>query len=328
MRHASLLFFGTVKLLTGFTPALLCPLILIGLPFFFIGGPGYHAARSFIAAWDLGHVFFFTIATTWVLMQFRDRLAVIPSTRLFPMIFLGVLVSGTVLELLQMFSGGRDPDPEDVLRNQLGCLTALALCAGPGRYAIPGPWRRLLRVSVVFMLAITAWPFARSVVDEHMATRQFPILADFETPFERYRWDNVRRTSVEISTVRHGQKAMRVQLSTAKYSGIALFHFPENWQGYRTLHCSIFNPLPTVLPLNCRIHDIHHKLHDMAFADRFNMQLKLQQGWNDVVIDLEQVWNAPKNRLMDVQHVEGLGFFVMQMEQPLAIIIDHLFLAH
>lgn len=301
-------------------------LVLIGVPFFFIGGPGYHASRSYTAAWDLGHIFFFSIATAWFLLQFRDKLSIISATKLFPILFLSVLGIGSLLEILQMYAGGRNPDVGDVLRNQLGCLVAFAICAGRGRYAIPVAARWSLRATVVVLLMVSGWPLVRAVVDEQYARRQFPVLADFETPFERYRWDNVQRTSEESINVRHGEKAMRVQLSTAKYSGIGLFHFPGNWRGFRTLHCSLFNPLATTLTIHCRIHDVHHKQHDSEYTDRFNLPIKLQPGWNDVVIDLQQVWHAPKSRKMDAQHIEGLGFFVVQLEEPIAIIVDHLYL--
>jgi len=303
-------------------------LMLIGLPFFFIGGPGYHASRSFQAAWDLGHIFFFSITTSWFLLQFRGKLTTIPPIKLFLILFASVFLLGSLLELLQMLPDGRNPDLGDVLRNQLGCLAAFAVCAGRGRYALSIAVQWPLRITVVVLLAVSGWPLVRAVVDEQYALRQFPVLADFETPFERYRWDNVLRTREESINVRHGAKAMRVQLSTAKYSGIALFHFPENWQGFRTLHCSLFNPLATVLTIHCRIHDTHHKQHDSEFTDRFNLPIKLQPGWNEVVIDLQQVWHAPKNRLMDAQHIEGLGFFVVQLEEPMAIVVDHLYLDH
>lgn len=301
-------------------------LILVAFPFFFIGGPGYHASRSFKAAWDLGHVCFFFIVTSWVLLQFRHRLQLFSPSRLFPLLFVGVLLLGSLVELMQMWIKGRNPDVEDVLRNQLGCLMAFAVYAGTQSYALGVALRRSLRAIVVVLLAMSVWPLVRAVLDEQYAHRQFPVLADFETPFERYRWDNVLRTSEESNNVRYGAKAMRVQLSTAKYSGIGLFHFPGNWHGFRTLHCSLFNPLAMVLTIHCRIHDIHHKQHDSEYTDRFNLPIKLQPGWNDVVIDLQQVWNAPKGRKMDAAHIEGLGFFVVLLEQPLTIVVDHLYL--
>ncbi len=227
--------------------------------------------------------------------------------------------------MLQMFSNDRFPDVFDLLRNQLGCLVALA-------FFIPRPlfgsqWQQqLFRVGVLILLAIAVWPLSRASIDEHLAARQFPVLADFETPFERYRWVNVQQFREEKKKVRHGKKAVRVQLSTAKYSGVALFYFPGNWLGYKTLHCSVYNPLKSRLILNSRIHDVHHKKHGSGFGDRFHQQFTLHQGWNDLVISLEKVKNAPKGRTMDMQHIEGFGLFVIQQPRPLAIYLDHVYL--
>jgi hypothetical protein len=115
-------------------------------------------------------------------------------------------------------------------------------------------------------------------------------------------------------------------LSTAKFSGVSLFHFPGDWRGYQTLHCSVYNPLAASLVLIARIHDALHKEQGSEFSDRFNQQFTLQQGWNDLVISLEKVKNAPKGRAMEMQHIEGFGLFVVQQADPLEIYLDHVYL--
>jgi hypothetical protein len=44
--------------------------VLFGL--FFIGGPGYHSARSYQHFWDLGHIFFFAILT-FIILSLLDK---------------------------------------------------------------------------------------------------------------------------------------------------------------------------------------------------------------------------------------------------------------
>jgi VanZ family protein len=302
-------------------------LLLIGLPFFFFGGPGYHSTRSFQAAWDMGHILFFAIATIWGFRLIKKRVGHWSPLRLLLTFSGGVLVSGVLVEFLQMFTGGRSPDLLDVLRNQLGCLLAFACLprpSGSNQSFLP---RWAFRVVTLLLLAIAALPLARAVIDEQAALQQFPVLSDFETPLEKYRWVYERQMREETAIVRHGKKSMRVQLSTAKYSGIALFYFPGNWQGYNSLHCSVYNPLPTEFPINFRIHDVEHKLHGSEFSDRFNKQAILKQGWNDLAIDLDKVRNAPKGRTMDMSHIEGFGLFVVQQAKPMEIILDHIYLA-
>ena len=189
-------------------------------------------------------------------------------------------------------------------------------------------WQQhLFRAMILILLAIAVWPLSRSLLDEHLAAKQFPVLADFETPFERYRWVDMQQLREETGKVRHGKKAMRVQLSTAQYSGITLFHFPGDWQEYQTLRFSVYNPKTANLVLNCRIHDVHHKDHHPAYEDRFNQQFTLHLGWNDLVVPLEKVKNAPRGRAMNMQHIEGFGLFVMQQPSPLEIYLDHVYLS-
>ncbi|MGD9946845.1 MAG: VanZ family protein [Desulfobulbus sp.] len=297
------------------------------MPFFFYGGPGYHSTRSFQAAWDLGHILFFAIATVWVFRRVREKVERWPFLRLFLSFFAAVLIVGVLIEFLQSFISGRLPDVMDVLRNQLGCLIAFSWCIRPIQRNNSLTLHALFRGSSLLLFLVAVWPLTRAIIDESLATHQFPVLADFETPFERYRLINERQMQKETTLVRHGKNAMRVRLSTAKYSGVALFYFPGNWQGYNSLHYSVYNTQLKPLALNLRINDVEHKQHGSEFADRFNKRFSLQPGWNDLVVDLNQVRNAPKDRRMDMEHIEGLGLFVVQQAKPMEIIIDHIFLA-
>ena len=310
---------------------LLGMILLIGAPFFFLGGPGYHSSRSFQAAWDLGHILFFLLLSVWLHGRLREKMATFSPFMVFIAIFSFVFFAGFLVEILQMFSSSRfnsnrSPDMEDVLRNQLGCLLAFAFFSRPGLFGEPRV-RRLFRAGIVALLAVAIWPLTRSLIDEYQAARQFPLLADFETPFERSRWVNVDQLREETERVRHGRKSVRVQLSTNKFSGISLFHFPRDWRGYRTLHWSIYNPQEAGLVLNSRIHDIHHRKHDMEFSDRYNQQFILEQGWNDLVIPLDKVKTAPKGRTMDMSHIDGFGLFVVQQPRSQVIYLDYVYLA-
>lgn len=305
---------------------LLAVLLLIGAPFFFWGGPGYYSSRSFQAAWDLGHILYFLVFTCWLhrwLRVWKDETATLVE---FLLVFFLALFTGFAVEFLQMLGGNRSPDMEDVLRNQLGCLIAYAFIIRPLAWTSLR-LRRLMQVVVSLALLAAAWPLTRAVIDEYRAEQQFPVLADFETSFERYRWNNSNQLREESSIVRHGHKAVRVQLSTNKFSGIALFYFPPDWRGFHELRFSVYNPKNTQLFLNGRIHDGHHKKHENEFSDRYNQQFVLEPGWNDLAISLDKVKAAPKGRTMDMEHIEGFGLFVIQQSHPQVIYLDHVYLS-
>ncbi|NLX19968.1 MAG: hypothetical protein GXY53_11925 [Desulfobulbus sp.] len=211
------------------------------------------------------------------------------------------------------------------MRNQLGCLLAYSFAARTGilaRY-----WLRFfVRLVVIGAILIAIWPLGRALIDEYLARQQFPVLADFETPFERYRWDHSNQLQTESDIVRHGRRAARVQLSTNKYSGVALFYFPHDWRGFQTLYFSVYNPKSTPLMLNARIHDVHHKKYGMKYNDRYNHQFSIESGWNDLAISLDEVAAAPKGRTMDMEHIEGFGLFVIQQPSAQVIYLDNVYL--
>jgi hypothetical protein len=273
----------------------------------------------------LGHILFFALLSCLLNLYLTRRYRYLSAWFRFGLIFSVVFVFGLTVELLQMGNGNRTPSVLDMLRNQLGCLFAYAFLLKQESRRVP--WRRLFRVTVLLLLLLAVWPLTRALIDENLAARQFPVLSDFETPFERYRWVNTRQLRQEADVVRHGRKAARVQLSTAKYSGVSLFYFPGDWRGFERVHWSVYNPQAEPLELHCRIHDNQHKEHGNEFNDRFNLQFNLKPGWNDLAVSLEKVQHSPKDRLMDLQHIEGFGIFVIQQKVPLEIYLDHVHLS-
>ena len=302
-------------------------LLLIGLPFFFVGGPGFHSARSFAHLWNLGHILYFALFTLWLL-----RLAPLRPTQLtagyrLAILFFTPLLIGAAIEYLQYLSNGRSPSLGDVLRNQLGvCLALLFQNWSQYRGSLQRLLLLLLRGLALVLVCVALFPLLTALWDEHQARRQFPLLAGFESSYELSRWLYSRQLQQESQIVRHGHKAARVQLSTAKYSGIALFHFPKDWRGYRQLHFSVYNPLQVPLELNCRIHDTTHKRRYGPYEDRFNTQFSLRPGWNDLSVSLQQVAAAPKGRAMDMANIAGFGLFVVEQKEAIAIFLDHVYL--
>ena len=305
----------------------LCTILGGVAPFFFFGGPAYHSPQSYKAAWDLGHIFFFCVVTILFYQYLIQRKRHWHDLQHLTMMFLVVLALGFLVELLQMYSSHRSPDVYDVLRNQLGCLVGYTLMGLKYRAKRAGWWLKVLRCFVCISLCFAFWPFARSIVDERIAQKQFPVLADFETPFERLRWMNPRQLVVQEDIVRHGKRAAQVQLTTATYSGTFLFYFPNNWHGYSMLHFSVYNPLEKSFELHCRIHDTKHKKSGLAFSDRFHRKFIVHQGWNDLQVPLADVKRAPQLRNMDMDHIENLGFFVVRQPESRRMYLDHIYLS-
>ena len=289
---------------------------------FFIGGPGAHGSRSFVALWDLGHVLFFSL-TSWLLCKlWRERFPE-PSIIVIPIVvFLLVLVSGITVEGLQTFFDGRSPSFQDILRNQLGCLIVLAFFDS-GKRVLKKELRLVFQLSVVMLVGMALYPLGRAVIDEEIASRQFPVLSDFETPFEIDRWSEEKSLSVQEGIARYGRHSLKVQLTTNTYSGAGLVHFPGNWAEFKNLYFSVFYPEEGQLELVCRIHDSEH---NNEYTDRFNKRFVLEKGWNDIIISLTDIESAPADRLLNMSEIENFKLFVVRQEKDRIIYIDHVYL--
>ncbi len=292
--------------------------LLLGAPFFFLGGPGAHGCRSFVALWDLGHVLFFFLTSLWLLKYFQNRF---PSRSLLGQslkVFCIVLILGVSIEGLQMCSGERSPDIFDILRNQLGALIAFVFFSS--QVVIK---RTVLRWIVLILVGIALIPLARGGLDEWRARDQFPVLSDFETRYELDRWESNGRIRIAEGIARNGNRALRVQLTTDKYSGVSLKYFQGDWREFDDLFFSIYLPAEKSLKILCRIHD---SVHSNQYTDRFNQSFILKNGWNDLRISLAEVKNGPRDRLLNLADVENFKCFVMEQEKERVIYLDSVYL--
>jgi VanZ family protein len=297
--------------------------LLVLFPFFFFGGPGYYSDRSYQAFWDWGHIVFYFVAS-WLLWTGARRKNLI-TTNYYGVVwvFFYVAVAGICVELIQLLQTGRNPDLLDLVRNQFGSLCYFLVYP-----FAPVSRKRLFFQRGVVVLGILVFflPLGRALMDEWRARQAFPVLANIESEMELSRWGEPGRISMDRSVARQGSSSMQVRLNAAKYSGVSLVHFPHDWGGYRALCFSVYFPGNAPLSLHCRIHDRFHKDNGQKYADRFNTTLRLQPGWNDIVIPLSEVENAPAGRRMDMKNIKGFGLFVMEQKEPLTINLDDVYL--
>ena len=286
---------------------------------FFIGGPGYYSTRSFKAFWNLGHILYYALLCVVIFAITRKRQRSV-RFQIF-LILVVTLLLGVVVELLQAAGFDRTPDVGDVFRNLIGAAVGIAFFL-PGRKVFPRGALRLIQAVSIVLVAFQIYPVAAALTDEYRARRQFPILGDFENPYELQRWTGSADRAIDGSIVFAGKHAMRVSLGTTLYSGVSLEYFPGDWTGFSQFQCSIYNPTANPLSITCRIHDVLHIQGVQRYEDRYNHTFQLAQGWNTIRIDLEDVKKAPANRSMDMGHIRGVGIFVTRLTGPRVICID------
>lgn len=290
---------------------LLVLLVVTGVLFW--GDPGIDLGRSFRHLWNAGHLVYFGLLSYLLLTL---KIVKRRSITLQWLITLGLTMAGGVLIELMQIGTTRTADMQDVLRDLIGSLLVLSWVTGRGQ---TGVFRRVIigvRAGLIIALLIMLKPLAVSLIDEGIALYQFPVLADFNNPFAIKRWEgNAERTIVSLPAMPE-TRAMQIDLTRQKYSGVFLRYFPGDWRGYDSLIMTLYNPGDEVLMITCRIHDEAHELSRQSFSDRFNRTYGLRPGLNRLRIGLDTVAAAPAGRTMDLGHIHSLGLFTTKLVLP------------
>jgi VanZ family protein len=294
------------------------------LLFLFINGPTAESPRSYLKLWDLGHLLLFFIGGILFLTDFRKFFK---DNFFYHLIifFIFSLVVGVLTELIQV-RFHRNPDTGDLIRDIIGGFTAVVFFS-PRRWDIPKRWLKMLKVSVIIMLLLEAYPVSRALLDEWVVREQFPLLSDFETPFELDRWHHEQPLQIDTKIARHGARSMRVHLTRSKYSTVSMRYFPGDWSGYRSVQFSINNAGNDTLTLVFRVNDHRHYALGQHYNNRYNRRLQLAPGWNDFSIPIVDIMNAPTSRKMDITSIDLICFFSMELPAPRVINIDYLHLS-
>jgi len=293
-------------------------LLAAGTVLLFVGGPEYYPSRSFGHGWDLGHIVYFALFTS-LLIRWRF-IARLPLAGQWAVVLLITLLAGVSIEFLQQDTG-RTLEIGDVLRDLIGSLIVLVF-GSPGAGLRPVGLRHFLRVAVLMLALVQLWPVTRSLIDEAVARQQFPLLSGFETPFEIDRWTGIAGLSVVAMPAISPGKLLRLSLTTDHFSGAALKYFDGDWTAAGHLNISLYNPDASPLRITCRIHDLQHADGHEEYEDRFNRSFRLQQGWNHIEIDLQDVAVSPARRRMDMRRIRGIGLFASALPAPRIIYLD------
>jgi VanZ family protein len=285
----------------------------------FVGGPDAFSSRTYKYSWDLGHILSFFI---WSYLLLNSWEWISKQSFLIQSILVlsFALVLGVLIELIQI-NIGRTFNVVDVFNDFIGSLITL-IFFNASRRNISKVILRLLQFTAVFLILLAIFPLARASVDEYFSTKKFPILSDFETPFEIGRWNNKDKLKINHDIVRNGKSSLRVQLSTTEYSGTSLKHFPNDWRDFSALQFSVFNTSFEPLRIHCKVYDMLHSVNGYTYDDRFNEEFMLTHGWNDIKIRIDIIANAPVKRKMDLSNIRSFGIFVVSLSQPKVIYID------
>ena len=287
-------------------------------------GNGEPPSRSSQEFSITGHMLVFFLAA-YLFYAFKPEFAERPFRTQVLFVLAAALLAGCMIEGIQYFIPGRFASLKDIADNMAGAMVFLS-------FKNLRPLRKHLffHVSIAAVTLLLLWPLARAYLDEQTAERQFPLLAGFETPFEHTRFVEAGgQFDVSDEYAFEGERSLKLKLGTNTFSGLSLDYMPGNWEGYAYLHVAVYNPQLEPVEFNIRVHDIHHPEHRRAYLDRYNQKFALPpEQWNNIVISVDDIKNAPSTRKMNMNKIDGIGFFVGNKAFQITLFIDNIKLTY
>ncbi len=300
--------------------------LLVASVFLFYSGPEAFSIRSLRELWNLGHIVYFGLLV-YLLSRpvFGHRLS---RKHIWLVAILVTLVWGLSIEVLQYF-WGRSASWMDLSLDFCGTLLALGFLPGLMN-PLTGKLNAIVRICIVGFTLFHLSPFVLALSDEQIARNQFPVLSDFETPFELDRWTGDAGMSVVSSFAGKPGHQLKIDLGTQRYSGVGMNYLPSEWRSYNNLNLEIYYPYQQPLSITIRVHDVIHQTVQPRnlFSDRYNRQYQLESGWNQIEIELGDIEQAPNSRKMDMSQIVDVSFFASRLERPLTIYLDRIYLSN
>jgi hypothetical protein len=155
---------------------------------------------------------------------------------------------------------------------------------------------------------------------------RFPLLSGFDSYWER-KMLRVNRGKLIFTRPPAGwerQPDDRVGRLTGRFevvTGVSVIDPYPDWRGYDSLHLDLYSEHQAPFKLSITIND---ETHDREYTDRFTGRYIVPPGPSEIVIDLEEVRTAPRNREMDMARIEGLVIYNRKPPENFTVYLDNL----
>jgi hypothetical protein len=147
----------------------------------------------------------------------------------------------------------------------------------------------------------------------------FPKLCDFQGSWESHFVETNSATLEYVSTPGFGGSetpAARITFEMTPFPGFRVIDPYPNWSGYESLHVAIRSELEHPVDLAIRIHD---RAHNGRLEDRFNWEMMIEPGMNELAIPLADIRSAPAKREMDMEAISRVSLFAVEPHEPFAL---------
>ncbi len=150
-----------------------------------------------------------------------------------------------------------------------------------------------------------------------------PVFFDFETEedLKRLNWECHKWFELSIKHATSGKNSLRVILPPGQYPGIEFEGIPSDWSKSSNFKMDIFNPEEENIKFHIRIDDSGS---GWEYADRFDFNVNLQPGMNNISIPLVSIKTNIHSRPLDLKTIERLMVFIPRNAKKREIYIDNI----
>tara|TARA_R110001592_G_scaffold205288_2_gene455789 strand:+ start:75 stop:998 length:924 start_codon:yes stop_codon:yes gene_type:complete len=274
--------------------------------------------RLINALWPIGHM---TVFLFWsaLLLLYQPKIKAAPLKKQLLILTLFCFTFGIMIELIQPFFS-RSREVEDLFLNYVGVLLSIILFS-----------RQLIhwfyKIAYFGLLSYLLFPSLLTIYDEIRVQVEFPVLASFQQNIALTRWKSDQPLSLSTpKTLASLQKMMKITFVPQKYSGVALRYFKGDWQAYKSLTISFYNPNQQSLPLTLILTDRHYNKGKPNYQDRYENKLQIEPGFNEKTIPLSSISDGVMLRKMDLSKMAGVDFYMYQLDVPVPLYLNSLYL--
>lgn len=251
---------------------------------------------------DLGHIPLFA-GLTWTLRRWTACGWMLAAT-----VSIAIAGAGEIMQATIPFLG-RSGDWDDFVRGAIGSLLMVnAATAGVKPHSAAQ-----IIYSTLAAIVLLAWPVVDAgpiILDAWNAHRQFPVLADFTTPYEFMRFERKKGASDANRRDGTGRFYFRDFIVLRgdiydRYPGVDFLPPCNDWRGYRNLVIE-FDAIGA--PQFSLVVKDFRKAN--GYTERFNRDdIKFEGGRQRLVVALKDVEKGPKAISLDLSQIQVVQIF-------------------
>ena len=267
-------------------------------------------------ALNSGHTFLFLFISFALYHQLRaiPRLSDTRAIYIYLLVMLTGILLGGLIELLQGYFYSelqRESSAGDFYNDIFGIISGLALVAFTHQRKLRNKFFSIL-FSVLFLLLGTS-PLLQLSWDGIQQYVAMPFVTQMDKSWSK---SFVRLHQVELlsTSKNQGVNWYRLQFNRAKYPGISIIEPVQDWRSYKKLRFDVISENKHDVALVLRVND---DKHNQNYDDRFNREIIIHPGLNEISINLAEVKEGPVGRELDMSRVADVKLFMIDVKETI-----------